>query len=331
MDLNALRWDGGPGHYEVHYVTLTDGASGVGAWIRLTLLAPLTGDATCSLWFAAMDPARGIRLARKADRPAAALAAAADPFLLRVGEAQLTDTGTRGAFDDVAWDLSWPPGRPYEHVHPLLRRARVAQTTLVLPHADVAVTGSLTFADRTLPLDGARGGQAHLWGTRHARRWAWAHGAGFRTPDGEPRPDCFVDGVSVVVARLGREVGPSTPLVGRFRGRDFRSTDPVRVVRNGSVFGLTSWRFDAVDRDLRVAGVVDARREELVGVTYRDPDGELVYCYNSEVATMRVRTHRRSGRHSGRWEPEDTLIAEGCAHFEYAQREPVPGVELLVP
>ena len=34
---NALRWDGRAGHYEVYYLTLTDGASGVGMWIRYTM------------------------------------------------------------------------------------------------------------------------------------------------------------------------------------------------------------------------------------------------------------------------------------------------------
>ena len=57
---NALQWDGEPGHYEVYYLTFTDPASGVGFWIRYTMVAPLpeTGEeATCSLWFMAMDPA----------------------------------------------------------------------------------------------------------------------------------------------------------------------------------------------------------------------------------------------------------------------------------
>ena len=57
---NALQWDGKPGHYEVYYLTLTDPVTGVGLWIRYTMVAPLpeTGEeATCSLWFMAMDPA----------------------------------------------------------------------------------------------------------------------------------------------------------------------------------------------------------------------------------------------------------------------------------
>ena len=38
---NAMQWDGEPGHYEVWYVTFTDPATGVGFWIRYTMVAPL--------------------------------------------------------------------------------------------------------------------------------------------------------------------------------------------------------------------------------------------------------------------------------------------------
>ena len=60
-NLNVLQWDGTPGHYEVYYLSATDPASGIGLWIRYTMVAPLDGDATCSLWFMAMDPAGDVR------------------------------------------------------------------------------------------------------------------------------------------------------------------------------------------------------------------------------------------------------------------------------
>jgi hypothetical protein len=33
-ELNALRWDGERGHYEIYYLSLTDRGSGSGIWIR---------------------------------------------------------------------------------------------------------------------------------------------------------------------------------------------------------------------------------------------------------------------------------------------------------
>lgn len=331
LDANALRWDGTPGHYEVYYLSLTDPASGCGIWIRYTMNAPVdpaSGDATCALWFMAMDPAGG-PLARKRRFPIAELRAQHSPFSLQIADAHLTDGGMAGAFDDVRWDLRWDPAtRPYEPVHPLLRAARVAKTVLVLPHADVAVSGSVAFPGHELRLESARGGQAHLWGSKHARRWTWTHCCDLHGADGSPRPETFVDGVSVFVERARREIGPSTPVVGRFLGEDFASTSPVRVLRNSSRFDVTSWRFEAAARTRRLVGSVRARREDLVGVTYEDPDGERAYCYNSEVGSMTLEVWDRRARGAAGWHLRDTLVSDGRAHFEYAQRQPVEGLEL---
>ena len=102
------------------------------------------------------------------------------------------------------------------------------------------------------------------------------------------------------------------------------------MLRNSSRFGLTSWHFEARDGKRRVVGEVDAPRDSLVGVTYHDPDGDLAYCYNSEVASMRLFVWDRTSRGRSGWILRDTLVADGNAHFEYAQRAPVDGVELLV-
>ena len=128
-----------------------------------------------------------------------------------------------------------------------------------------------------------------------------------RDLDGAPRPGAYLDGVSVFVPRLGREVGPSTPVVGRFGDDDFRATSPLAVLRNASRFGLTSWRFEARDGKRRVVGEVDAPRDSLVGVTYHDPDGEQAYCYNSEVASMRLSVWDRTSRGRFGWMLRETL------------------------
>jgi hypothetical protein len=326
MRANALRWNGKPGHYEVYYLTLTDPATGCGVWIRYTMLAPLAGEATCALWFALQDPRDGIT-ARRATFAIAELQAQSDPFSLGIDEATLSDYGMAGAFEDVSWDLRWARGRAYAHVHPLLRG--IASTVLVLAGADLAIDGTVEIGRRRLELLGARGGQAHLWGSKHADAWTWVHCNDLRTAEGERAEDAFVDGVSVLVPRFGREVGPNTPVVARFDGSDFRSVSPLRVLSNESTFALTGWRFAAVASGRKLIGEVDADREQLTGVRYSDPDGESAYCYNTETASMRLHVYERA-RQVGGWEHRATLQASGCAHFEYAQREPVPDLELHI-
>jgi hypothetical protein len=302
------------------------------------MVAPLaeTGEEpTCSLWFMAMDPQNpSVNVGEKASFPIAELSAAAEPFELRIGGSSLTDRGMTGSLDGqqgrLTWDLRWEPRLPaYGHVHPALRAAKIARTILFLPHPDLEITGTIEIGDRRFSVEGARGGQAHLWGSKHASRWAWAHCNELTGGDGNTRTGTFVDGVSVYVPRFGRELGPNTPVVARVGGRDLLSTSPLAVQRNDSEFDLTGWRFEARTARRRLAGEVTARREDLVGVTYHDPDGELAYCYNTEVADMRLVLYERSAPGTA-WRKQEELRSEGRAHFEYAQRQPIDGVELKV-
>ncbi|MEP6953522.1 MAG: hypothetical protein ABI950_05605 [Solirubrobacteraceae bacterium] len=322
MSANALRWNGAPGHYEVYYLTVTEPRTGVGLWIRYTLLAPDAGPPTCALWFVAMDR-DGFRTAHTETLPIEALQSAEDPFRLAIGRAELRNDGMNGALADCAWDLRWErTGPPVQPVHPLLVRTGVARTILTLPDPHVRVSGTVRIGERDLVLDAVGGGQAHLWGRAHAARWAWGHCSDFAG-----RPDDWVDAVSVFLPRFGRELGPTTPVVGCIDGEPFAATDPLRVVRTWSRFGLTDWQFAARDGHRRLVATVSAPRASLVGVTYHDPDGAPAYCYNSEVATMHLDVMHREGR---RWRQTDTLYSDGRAHFEYGQRAPVPGASVLI-
>ena len=140
-------------------------------------------------------------------------------------------------------------------------------------------------------------------------------------------PDAFVDAVSVRVRRDGRELEPFTPVVERFGKQDFLATSPLRALRNWSSYTLTGWRFEAIDGARKVIVEVDAERDRLAGVTYHDPDGERAYCYNTEAASIRLHLYERAPRVGG-WVHAAALGAAGRAHFEYAQRTPIPDLEL---
>jgi hypothetical protein len=307
-------------------VTLTEPETGIGVWIRYTVLAPRSDSPSCSLWLLAMDPAAGVT-ARKRTFPIEELSADAEPFRLQIGDATLESGGAEGEFDDVRWSLRWAGGRGYDHVRPGLRR--FATTVLTLPQGDVGISGEIRLGSRSLQLDRVRGAQAHLWGRAHAERWAWARCGDFRDQEGEPVPDTFVDGVAVHLRRAGREIGPLTPIVGRIAGEDFHSTSPLRVLRNRATLGLTRWRFEAAAGSRKLIGEVEAEARLLAGVAYREPDDRPAYCYNTETGSMRLDVYRRQALGRG-WCREQTLIGRGRAHFEYGQRQPVPGVELVL-
>ena len=310
--LNALRWDGQPGHYEVYYLTLTEPDSGVGVWIRYTMVAPLLAagePATASLWFLAMDPRPGRTptFGRKATVPIDRMEASTEPFELAIDGARLRDDGMAGAFEDVAWDLRWTAGRSgYEHVHPALQRLGVAKTVLVLPHADLADrrhdharrTSSSSCTARAAARRTCGGPSTRARGrgctATTSRRWT-----------ATPRPGRVRRrrvGVRPAARARGRaEHAGRRP---RIDGGTSRSTSPLRVIANDSTFALTGWRFEAVDGDRKLVGEVDADRDQLAGVTYHDPDGELAYCYNSETASMRLHVYERA-RQVGGWAHRD--------------------------
>lgn len=320
--LNSYVWDGLPGHYEVHYLTFTDRATGWGLWIRQTMRSPAEngGPAECHVWFLAMHP-DGRRFARKTTHGPEQLTWSDDPFVLRCGPAELTDHGMTGDLGDASWSLRWDPRLPgVEPVHPFLRHARIARTVFTVPHVDVLVQGSVSFDGEAIEVRDAKGGQAHLWGSKHAQRWAWTHCNDFDGVD-----DTYWEGVSVLVPRFGRTIGPSTPVAARIHGEDLRSIGPLDISRNASAFGLTSWDCTATDGARRVVAEIRAPEGTLVGVTYTDPDGEKAYCYNSEVASMTLHVEHRARR---AWRRVETLVSSGTTHFEYAQRTPVPGTEL---
>jgi hypothetical protein len=329
---NDLRWTGKPGHYEVYYLTLTDPGTGVGVWIRYTMLAPLpsTGaQPSCALWFAAMDPRPGGTLvAHRQTYPIGELRARNDPFELRLAEALLRDGAMTGGLGEASWDLSWQPAsEAYQPVKPLLGRLGLARTVFLLPHAHVSIDGWIQIGAERLVLAGVPGGQAHLWGSEHATGWAWAHCSDLRMESGEPAADTFFDGVSALVTRFGRTLGPNTPIVGCFSGRPLTSTSPRRILANSSRFDIDGWSFEAVQGVRRLVGRVWPARDQLVGVTYHDPDGRETYCYNSETASAEIELQRRAG---ARWKMTERLTSAGRCHFEFGTRTPLADIELLV-
>ena len=148
--------------------------------------------------------------------------------------------------------------------------------------------------------------------------------------EGEPRPGAYLDGVSVFVPRFGRQLGPSTPVVGRFGGDDFRSTSPLRVTRNASRFGLTTLALRGARRQAQGGrrGRRAARARSSASPT-TTPTGTWPTATTARWPRCASTSGTATSRGRFGWVLRETLVADGTAHFEYAQRAPVDGVELL--
>jgi hypothetical protein len=288
----------GLGAYEVWFLTFSDPASGRGYWIRSTYHAPRHGPASAGVWFAWFDPTDPTRTFG-IHRTSSSWSLDPEVFDVRVGEAQMSSGRAQGQIEgdgrQATWALEWPTGGP---------------SYLLLPQAmyrgGIAPTKSHEIVD-------APGQQGHLYGTRHAERWAWAH--------------CSAFGNGAVVHALtaqgkrGPFRMPFLTFVGvRWQGQWIR----LSKVGLKPDFALGTWRIDVQNRKHRLTGVVEAPSASLLRVRYEDPDGSARYCHNSEIASCRLRLFERR---VGDLNQVAELESSGTTHAEWAGRTPAQAVE----
>jgi hypothetical protein len=330
-EANRLRWNGSrKGFYEVYYLKWNDRPSHTAGWLRYTLRSPRqgAGPAVAELWgiFFDGDDPRG-SFAVKQSLPIEALRIEPNRFRLEIGEALLEDGVCRGAIEDprrghrLAWDLRLVSSEgPLSHF-PLERmyRGGFPRTKLLSPHVDARFSGSLQADHRHLSLDGAPGQQSHLWGSQHALRWAWGHCNAF-----EEDPGAVWEGLDSQLA-LGPLESPHLGLFFlRLDGRWHRFDAPWRWLRQSSRFRLGRWSFQAQDEEISLVGLVEADPGRMIGVTYQDPDGSLLWCNNTKLGDMRLHLFDRRGR------ALRTLTARGTCAAEFVDRRVQPEVPIWI-
>lgn len=305
-------WAGEPGRYEVWFLTMSapDGRSGY--WIRYTVRAPVAGPPEARVWFSRVerdDPSR--TLALNVAEPAG-LRYGEDGFEIRIGESILRSGRAAGqvsgAGHDAAWDLEFDTGEPTYHLLPKpFYRGTLAPTKPYTPNTDLRYRGTVEVDGETVLLDGAPGQQGHLYGTRHAERWAWAFCNAFED-------DGAVFQALSAQSRRGPLVTPPVTFAGlrldgewiRFRGFHRRRT-----------WGLGIWGIDLRSRGHRLEGEVRAEPKEMIRTRYLDPDGTPRWCHNSVVSSCRLVVSERTGR--GRRDVRE-LRSDGTTHAEWAGR-----------
>jgi len=329
---NRMRWGGGKGHYEVYYLTFNHLESGCGFWIRQTMNAPLDGrDAYFQMWFSCFDPwDPGKSFGVKRKFATAATEKRDAPFRLSIGESYLENGRLEGRLSggghEASWDLRYAfGGKPHLHLPEMFYKKDLADTTVLSPEVSARFTGTIEADGRRFEFQGDPGCQTHLWGRKHARRWAWGHCNAF---DGHP--DSVFEGLTVHLRKAGLSLPPVSVLYFKHAGEEYRFTGLATAILGcKGEFETGRWRFSAKDASRMVKGEITCGDADMIRADYSDPDGEPSFCHNTEIARARLTFHRRKHILDG-WSEIDTIESGRAAHVEFAGRAADPNVKNVV-
>lgn len=316
---NIHKMTNGSG-YEVWFLTFTDPATGTGYWIRSTYHAPKRGSHRAGVWFARFDPTdppRTFGIHRRSQR----WSMSTTSFAVRIGGDCFMSSGhAEGSIDGggrtIRWELDYPTGgETYRLLPGPFYRGSLAPTKPFSPNVNTRITGTVWVDGEPAEVRGAPAQQGHLYGSRHAERWAWAHHAGF---DGE---EPVVVHALTAQGRRGPLTTPFLTTVGVWwQGRWIRL---VKMSRRRD-FGLGTWKVDVENRRYRLSGRIEAPARDMLRARYEDPDGTERHCHNSEIASARLVLFERR---AGGFDEVGLFESHGTTHAEWAGRTPAAAVD----
>ena len=309
----------GKGHYESFYLKACHPSEPIGVWIRYTVHKRPGEGPTGALWFTLFDAA--------ADGPQASKVTTAEvdspsDGYIRIGDSVLEDGRAAGSAGtdqlDAGWELSFATDQDalFHLPRDWMYRAPVPRTKLLSPYPGARFSGRVRAGDRELELDGWPGMVGHNWGTQHAERWIWLHGANFEGAD-----DAWFDGA------IGRiKLGPvTTPWIANgtlhLEGERHRVGGPEKARRTKVRERPTACDFLLPGADLTISGRVESEPKNFVGWVYADPDGPEHNTVNCSIADMTL-TVSRDGR------PARELQVRGGAAYELGMRETGHGIPI---
>lgn len=340
---NIAQWDQKrTGFYEVWYLKLnlvppaSDRTKPMPAlWLRFTTLSLVNGLKTnAEVWGIFFDPtAEGSpkKIAVKnTSTPSALSYRDSNTVMVQIEDCMFGPAHTSGSVvnkhNKIDWDLTFVPNAfTFFHVPKILETLRLTKSKVCKPNVDVKFSGYFTVNGTRYECKDAPGAQGHIWGTRYANDWAWAHCNAFEGADGPS--DVVVEALTARVKAVGVMSPYMSALCILYRGQRLEWNSLGDALSMPSRFSLMQWEFEASKRTsegkLTFKAVIECNVRDLVGVTYEDTLGGFLYCHNSEIASMKLEVFKNG-------ELQETLRSVRTTGFETVTREKSPYVEFLL-
>ena len=275
-------------YYESRFIRANHPNRPVALWLRETLVLTSGGAASADVWVMLFDPDNGGNLAIKQPHPVEDAEFRYDTWTARIGETTIDDTCARGTLAGpraASWDLRITGGgEPVKLLTDRQYSARFPSAKTQVRSPLARFDGHVLIEDKRVDLDGWKGSVNHNWGRRHTPAYAFGQVCGF---DGAPNSS-----LEIATARAG--VGPLTMppvtlLVFRHDGREFAVRSVLAARRTAGEYRPFDWSFSARFDDLSLEGEITAAAGDVIGLNYTDTNGKTKYCYNSAIATCRIR------------------------------------------
>lgn len=321
--------DGAPkrGHVESYFFRLNSSDSKRALWLKATAFIPRSNPeaATAEAWVIAFLR-DGKPTALKNTIPlkeAVFPGEGEDDLKIDVGDFTIAGSRLAGRWTDgkheVSCDLKMEGyGNPMElFFHKSLYKLRFPKTKLVTPAPVLLFDGEYMVDGERVEVNGWRGMSGHNWGSEHTPVYVWCQINSWVKDE-----DVVFEGVTAR-ARMGRRLTPAMTIVTiRVENEPLSFNGPIRMFLNSGLIGPMKWSFSAGNDVEGISGEVSATPAESAGLYYRNPDGSVIHCLNSKLASARL-VLKRPGK------PE-RILSSNQAALELGSPDKCYGVEMLV-
>ncbi|WP_029114216.1 hypothetical protein [Mycobacterium sp. URHB0044] len=326
MDAGAVK-PVKPPYYESRFVRANHPDQPLALWLRETLLLPTAGEAVADVWVMVFDPAGAGNRALKVGHPIEAsdyrYESGADAWTARIGETTIDDASVRGTVTDddrrATWDLRIDADEeaPVKLLTDRGYRAPFPTAKTLVRHPLATFDGRLELDGTGLDVQQWTGSVNHNWGRRHTPAYAFGQVCGF-----DDAPAATLEIVTAHAAVGPVSLPAATLFVLRHGGREFAVRSVLGTRHTHGEYWPFSWSFGGRVGEMTMEGEMTAEPSDVIGLTYFDTTGHTKYCYNSALATCRIRL-------SGSGFTDVKLVSSRRAMFEILLPEPHESVPLL--
>ncbi len=314
------------GFVESYFFVIAEPRGNRALWIKATVLAPKGAweDALASAWAIGFD--RGARvwavkesvLWVEARFPGRQFACDVGGLSVRSDMIVGTVRGADGRRVELELDYEVLAGPLVLYPTPLFYTGPWPKMKLVTPVSRLRARGRILVDGSEWRIDDWVGMQGHNWGRAHVPDYTWVFANSW---EGGEEAVFEAVSASVELPGSGGRGMPAAAALLRLDGREFRFNRVLQILSNRAWRSGMTWGLEADGPEGRLEVRAWARPEWFAGLTYRNPDGRLVFCTASMVALAELTLEARRGG--------PRRLRSTAAALEFGSPRPMPLVEVL--